>query len=134
MATDNPTIAYNGDYTVTTYTYEGLDNGDDGSPAKTVQADRINIQISGTFGTGGSINIEGSNAVSPSADADYKVLNYVDTSSGDPIAITCTAAGTNDIGEVLQRPVWVRPHVTAGDGATDLDVVITVYRKTDKRQ
>lgn len=138
MATDNPTVTHNGDFTVTTYKYSGLDNGDDGYPIKTAQADRINIQISGTFGTGGTLVIEGSNSSQhdsvPTTDASFKTLQFVNTSSGDPIDISCTAAGTNDIGDVLQKPVWLRPHVTAGDGSTDLTAVITVYRQNDKRQ
>ena len=100
------------------YLWETLTNGDDGTPVEHPgKADRV-VQVTGTFGAGGTVVIEGSNKAAPSADADWFTL--VDQSDN---ALSFTAAG----GEVvLPLTRWIRPHVTAGDGTTDLDVTITM--------
>ena len=72
-------------------------------------ADR-SVQVIGTFGAGGALAIEGSN----DGGVTWKVLT-------DPQgnALTFSAAGIEAITEVT----WmIRPHVTGGDGTTDLDV------------
>lgn len=65
-------------------------------------------QVTGTFGTGGSIQLEGSN----------DRVNWVKLS---PAALTSAgffaALGTNE------RPKFVRPNVTGGDATTSLNVV-----------
>lgn len=68
----------------------------------------MTVNVRGTFGAGGTVVLE---------DDDGNVLR-------DPQGATLsfTAKGTK---VVLEKPKSLRPHVTAGDGTTDLDVEIT---------
>ena len=97
-----------------------LGNGDDGTPigggpvtGKSVSLDHYQdrcVQVLGTFGSGGSVSIEGSN----DGGTTWVILT-------DPLgnALTFTSAGMKQITEL---PHKLRPHVTAGDGTTALDV------------
>lgn len=127
MATDNPTVTENGAFTEVTYFYEGLDNGDDGTHISPRGSYTLDFQVVGTLGAAGSISIEGSNLPAPGAtDANYFVCT--DTHGN---AATYTAAAGDAINET---PKHVRPHVTGGDGTTDLDVYLVVRYPTDQRQ
>ena len=96
-------------------TWSGLLNGDDGGPVDWVDfADRC-VQVTGTFGTGGSLTIQGSN--------DGVVWSTLADPQGN--ALTVTSA---KIEQVLELPRYVRPIVTAGDGSTNL-VCTLVMRK-----
>lgn len=90
-------------------TWTGLLNGDNGDAVDTSGLPIKTVHVYGTFGTGGSISIEGSNDGS-----NYHVLT-------DPqgIALTFTAAA---IERVSENPRYIRPRVTAGDGTTNLSV------------
>lgn len=70
------------------------------------------VQITGTFGTGGSVTMQGSN--------DDGVTWATLT---DPLGnnLTFTAAGMKQITEL---PQYIRPLVTAGDGTTSLNVYL----------
>lgn len=70
------------------------------------------VQVTGTFGAGGSVQIEGSN----DGGATWHVLN-------DPqgTALVFTAAKTEAI---LENTQLIRPNVTAGDGTTLLNVLL----------
>ena len=125
MATDSPTVTLSPDFTETTYFYEGLDVNDDGTAIRIDHVATIDVQVIGTFGVGGSVSIEGSNKDGGTADASYFTCTDVHSN-----AATFTAAGGDAIPET---PKWIRPHVTAGDVSTDLDVYITVRRPTPKR-
>jgi hypothetical protein len=65
------------------------------------------FQVTGTFGAAGSVQIEGSN----------DNVNWVKLS---PAALT--AAGLVAPLAVNERPKWLRPNVTAGDGTTALTI------------
>lgn len=69
------------------------------------------VQVAGTLGIGGSVSIEGSN----------DGTNYVTLTDSTGVALTFTAVGIKDI---LQNVRFLRPHVTAGDGATNFLVTI----------
>jgi hypothetical protein len=106
-----------GDDMLAGVTWGNLQNGDLGSPLSRAQwADR-SIQVEGTFGSGGSLALEGSND-----GTNYRVLN-------DPglNKLNITAAGITQINEIT---AFVRPHVTAGDGSTALTVTIVARRNT----
>lgn len=75
------------------------------------------IQAVGTFGAGGSVACEGSN----DAGANWFKLN---DPFGNVIAITAAA-----MKEITEAVIWIRPHVTAGDGTTALTVTMFL-RKT----
>jgi hypothetical protein len=65
------------------------------------------MQIVGTFGAAGNVNIEGTND-----NANYATLH-------DPFgnSLAFTSAG---IKEVLENTLTIRPNCTAGDGTTSL--------------
>lgn len=96
-------------------TWGGLLNGDDGARADWVEfADRC-IQVTGTFGTGGSVTIEGSN--------DGATFHPLSDPQGNPLTFT-----TGRIEQALELPRYVRPRVTAGDGTTNLTVTLLMRR------
>lgn len=104
-------------------TWANMANGDVGLPWSAPDwADR-NIQVIGTFGSGGRVAMQGSNKAAPdagTASADYSPLN---DAAGVPISVA--AAGFAEISEV---PYWTRPKVTAGDGSTSVTVIMMVRR------
>lgn len=69
------------------------------------------VHVAGTFSTGGSVNLEGSN----------DGTNWVILTDSAGTAITLTAAG---LVTVTQNPLFIRPNVTAGDGSTAIDVIL----------
>ena len=95
-----------------TVQWVGLANGDTGSPVFVRDGfEPKSMQVTGTFGSGGSVACEGSN--------DGAAYAALDDPAGTTIAVT--AAGVAGIGvDVLA----IRPHVTAGDGTTALTVTI----------
>lgn len=97
------------------FTWPNLLNGDTGEPVDANEFGDRCVQVGGTFGVGGSVNLEGSNNASA-----YLVLT-------DPQgnAITKTAAA---IEQVLEGAQWNRPNVTAGDGTTSLTVILFCRR------
>lgn len=74
------------------------------------QADR-SVQINGTFGVGGSVNVEGSND-----NVNWFILHDLQGNN-----LTYTAAGLKQVQEIA---LWVRPNCTAGDGTTNLTVTL----------
>lgn len=74
------------------------------------------VQITGTFGAGGTVVLEGSN----------DGTNYVTLTDPQGNALSKTAAGIEAIQEITR---YIRPRVTAGDGTTDLDVTMLVVRR-----
>jgi hypothetical protein len=96
-------------------TWGPLANGDTGTPVDLPAHAGRTFQVTGTFGAGGSVNLEGSNVGST-----FFILT-------DPQgnAITKTAAGGE---EVIEAPKFVRPNVTAGDGTTALTVTLYCRR------
>lgn len=97
--------------------WTGLLNGDDGAPVElATHADR-SMQITGTFGVGGNVIVEGSN----------DGTNYAQLSTPASVAIAFTAAGIKGI---LELPRYIRPRVTAGDGTTTLVATLLVRRNT----
>lgn len=92
-------------------TWDGLLANDDGEPVRlAVYSDR-SIQVVGTFG-GASVTIGGSN----------DGVNYValtDT-AGNPL--TLSVAGLK---QIVELPVFLKPRVFGGSGATNLKVVLS---------
>lgn len=117
MATRNLVAQYtpNGHRNAVLVTWSGLLNGDQGSPFEGADwADRT-AQISGTFGAGGSVTLEGSG----------DGTNYTALTDPQGNAVAKTAGAL----EVIEEgPRYVRPRVTAGDGTTNLTVTIWARR------
>jgi len=91
--------------------WSGLTNGDDGDPAGLFGAADRSVQVTGTFGVGGSLRIEGSNN-----GVNYAVLT---DPQGNDLDITEAKIET-----VTENVRYIRPRVTAGDGPTSLAVHI----------
>lgn len=74
------------------------------------------VQVTGTFGAGGTVVIQGSN----------DGTNYVTLNDNQDNPLSLTSAGIESIQENTR---YVRPFVSAGDGTTDLDVTMVVVRR-----
>lgn len=78
------------------------------------------IQVTGTFGAGGNVAMEGNN------DGSGNFWFDLSDPQGNPIAIG--AAVLKQLEEIV---IQIRPHVTAGDGTTSLTVTMFA-RKTQQ--
>src|SRR5712692_2913244 len=87
--------------------------GDVGQPLQRSDLADRSVQVTGTF-AGATIVLEGSN----------DGANYFTLSNPAGAALSFTAAG---LMQVNQPTAWVRPHVTAGSGAS-LTVTLTARR------
>lgn len=99
--------------------WTGLANGDTGSPYRAPNYNDKSVQVNNTFGTGGSVTVQGSNDSS----------NYDSLRATDGNVLTFSASGLE---QVLENPVLMRPNVTAGDGSTNINVSLlltTVARR-----
>mgnify|MGYP000043478708 CR=1 FL=1 len=92
-------------------TWPGLANGDDGEPIKFSQYADKSVQVTGIFGSGGALLIEGSNNGTdwaPLSDPQGNELNFA----------------MAKIEMVTEATLYVRPRVTGGDGTTNLSVIL----------
>lgn len=91
--------------------WPSLLTGENGDMASLSKWPTKSIQVSGTVGAGGSINVQGSNN-----GVDWATL---DESTGDGL-------GTMGVGikDILQNTKFIRPAVVSGDGTTNIRVVI----------
>lgn len=90
-------------------TWTGLANGQSGDAIEeNLWADR-SVQVTGTFGSGGTIKIEGSN----------DGTNWATLTDPQGNDLTFTAPKIETIIEICR---YIRPTVTAGDGTTALTV------------
>lgn len=108
---------------VKVYRWMTMANGDVGAPLYLSDSSDKTVQVLGTFGTGGSVTIQGSNHPVTETPT-YATLHKVDIS-----AATYTAAGMDVI---IDNPVCIRPYVTAGDVSTDLDIMLCCVKTTSK--
>lgn len=104
-----------GEYTrVRVVQWTGLLNADDGDPVALPQFSDRSIQVTGTFGVGGSLRIEGT----------IDGTNYTTLTDPQGNALDVTAAKIEAVSEAVRL---IRPRVTAGDGTTSL--VCTILLK-----
>lgn len=99
--------------------WSGMLNGDDGEAVRLPEHADCSFQVTGTFGAGGSVAVEGSNDGG---------TNYAALRDPSSTTIAITAAGIKSVLEWTER---MRPRVTAGDGTTSL-VISAVFRRTRK--
>lgn len=113
MAVVQPTITQLPGFKDNTHliTWASLHNGDTGAPIEMPGSPDRSIQFGGTFGTGGTIQIEGSND-----STNYLVLT---DPQGNNISKTAAA-----IEQIVELPRLIRPNVTAGDGTTSLNAYL----------
>lgn len=107
-------------------TWTGLLNGDHGDPVKMPGSADRSVQVLGTLGAGGSVQIQGSNVPAPTTTF----------ASTDFVPLTDPSSTQLDINSlkmegVLEIPLWIRPKVTAGDGTTNLTVRM-LFRRSNK--
>lgn len=108
------TISGSGSYTDTrafVYTWSAVANGDVGNWVDVSACADLTVQIAGTFGSGGSVTLEGSNDGTNAVTLD----DFADN------ALTKTSPA---LVRSQQLPRFVRPNVTAGDGTTSLNVML----------
>jgi hypothetical protein len=87
--------------------------GDVGEPIILARFNDKTVQVSGNFGAGGKVVLEGS----------IDGVNYAPIKSVFGGTLELTSAQLQTITEV---PVYMRPNITAGDGTTSLTVSILV--------
>lgn len=97
--------------------WSGLLNTDDGAPVELAAFADKSVQITGTLGVGGSIQLEGS-----MNGTDWGLLT---DPQGNNIVKT---ALTNSIETITELVRYVRPRVTAGDGTTNFTVHLLARR------
>jgi hypothetical protein len=88
---------------------------DSGQPVQRPALVDRSVQVTGTFGTGGTVVLEGSN----------DGVNYATLSNPQSNAISITAAGLT---QVTEASAWMRPRITGGDGTTSLTVTVCARR------
>ena len=88
---------------------------DVGAPLRLACYGDKTFQVFGTLGVGGSVVIEGSN----------DTFNWAPLSNRQGTAMAFTAGGFNTSQD---KPVYVRPRITAGDGTTSLTIVCAAHR------
>ena len=93
-----------------------------GSPIEMPGSADRSVQLLGALGTGGAVTMYGSNKASPdlATDTDWAILN-------DPQGNTL-AMSTLKIETILEVTRWIRPKITAGDGATSLTIALLLRR------
>jgi len=124
MATIPPTVAVIDDHTVrftwANMTNTGSDVGAPIGPNHAQYADR-NVQVKGTFGAAGTVQIEGSSDDGTT----YATLN---DQSDNALSIT---AAKNE--QIVSNPQFTRPRVSGGDGTTSLTVIVVARRMQRSR-
>lgn len=123
MATITPTVTdISGDGSVKKFSYAALTTTNTSGEwiAWAQWADR-SVQVTGTFGAGGNLNIEGSN------DGGTTAAILTDPQGN---ALSFTATKIEQITEVCEL---VRPKVSAGDGTTSLAAVFVCRRANPMR-
>jgi hypothetical protein len=88
-------------------TWTPLLNGDSGSVLTNVGNTYATVQVSGTFGVGGSITLQGS----------LDGVTYQTLLDNSGAVVTFTAAGMVTVRDIV---LYYKPLVTAGDGTTAL--------------
>ncbi|HET8869172.1 MAG TPA: hypothetical protein VFM48_01890 [Aquabacterium sp.] len=107
------------DKSVVLVTWAGLTfaTTDDGAPISLAAWSEKTFQAFGTFGASGNVVIEGSN--------DGTNWSPISNRQGvTPFNLTSSQA----INTSQDRPIWVRPRVTAGDDTTNVTVTVACHR------
>src|SRR6185437_2739870 len=94
------------------WTDSGLLNGDTSTMLNAPSLPDKTVSVTGTFGTGGSVSLEGDNVDGTSG------VILKDTAGNN---LTFTAAG---VVAIAPDAAFIRAHVTVGDGSTNLQIDI----------
>jgi hypothetical protein len=104
-------VAFSGESSA--FTWNPLANGDDGAAVQYGAFTDRSIQFAGTFGTGGTVVLEGSN----------DGTNWQTLTDPQGNVISKTAASIEAVTEATR---YIRPRVTAGDGTTAIKAILFV--------
>lgn len=96
-----------------TFVWSPLANGDDGQALQYGAYTDRSVQFAGTFGTGGTVVLEGSND-----GTNWQPLT-------DPQGNTISKVAPS-IEAITEATRYVRPRVTAGDGTTAITAIVFV--------
>lgn len=91
--------------------WTGLTNGTTGETGTTASYRDRSVQVTGTFGVGGTVVIEGSN--------NGTTWHTLRDSNETPLSFMSA-----DLAVILEPTRYIRPRVTGGDGSTNLSVTI----------
>ncbi len=91
------------------HVWASVTSGDVGSWLDAAQLPDKTVEVSGDFGTGSTLVIEGSN--------DGAGYHTIQDKEGNALSFTA-----NGLQTILENPKYLRPHCTAGDDDTDLTV------------
>ena len=97
-------------------TWQPMSNGDVGLVQSGPNLPDKTVSIGGVFGAAGSVSIEGDN-IDGARGIILKDVN------GNPCTFTTSATVA-----ISPAPAFMRPRVTAGDGTTSMQVIITETR------
>lgn len=103
--------AHVGNKSVYIIQWANMVNGDQGDSLPLSQYADRSVQVAGTFGSGGTLVIQGSN----------DSINYVTLTDPQGNPLSFTTAGLEAITEMV---AYIRPAVLAGDGTTSLTVTM----------
>ena len=95
--------------------WAGLANSNLGAPVDLVEFTDRSVQVEGTFGSGGTVAIQGSN----------DGTNFETLRDPSSTSLSLQAAGLHGI---LEMTGLIRPNVTAGDTSTALTVTMFMRR------
>ncbi len=95
---------------IVAYEWVGLSDGDVADHIELPFRPDKSMQVSGNFGTGGDIRVEGS------LDPDAAVWGQLKDPQGN--AITFLTGNDKDMETILQNAFWFRPTVAAGTGVS----------------
>ena len=102
-----------------------LANGDTGAWFSCQQNTDRSVHAFGTFGAGGSVQVEGSNDP-----AGTNAANPTNSFILHDVTQTTTAVFTSaGAKQLLEATAWIRPNCTAGDGTTALTVEMTIIAR-----
>jgi hypothetical protein len=118
MATISPVVTTLGENVVKFFWETLTTTNDRGAPIPASFMDYVDrtTQVTGTFGAGGNMRVQGSNDDG---------TTYAALSDAQGNALNMAAAAIELISEVS---LLTRPFISAGDGTTDLDVSIVCRR------
>lgn len=123
MANIDATVTVLRDQSLRKYKFETMTTTNaTGTPISAAEFADVSIQAVGTFGSGGSVAMEGSN----DGGTTWGALN-------DPFGTTIALTASGALSQVNEIAELLRPHVTAGDGTTDIDVYVFARRPTEMR-
>jgi hypothetical protein len=109
---------YEAEYRVMLVRWTNLKLNDTGAPLAIKWFSDKSVNVYGTWGSGGTLVIQGTNDIADAANCTWATLN---DPQGNPLSIT-----TNKVEQILEHTYQIRPKVTGGDATTTLTVDLLI--------